>query len=432
MDKLLRIIKMFIPKFLFSVLQPHYHRALSVAASAVYGNPSAKLKVIGVTGTNGKTTLVHLLTAILEGAGEPVASVSSLRFKIKGDEWKNMMKMTMPGRFTIQKFLTRAVSAGCKYAVLEVTSEGIKQFRHRGIDFYMAILTNITPEHTESHGTFENYRAAKAELFKKAKIHILNGEDPSIEFFAKIPAETRIVYLKKDLPQDFHLKMSGDFNIENAVAAYSAAKFIGIDRQIIKKVLESFENVPGRMEFILREPFSVVVDYAHTPDALEKVYGTLKSPAGKLICVLGSAGGGRDKWKRPEMGKIAAKFCDEIIFTNEDPYDENPQSILKDIENGFLQILNPKSEILNKLKTINYPDAQSNLNNEVGTPTLRRGKLILDRREAIREALKLAQPGDTIIITGKGAEPWLMGPNGTKIPWDDREVVREELKNLEK
>ena len=130
------------------------------------------------------------------------------------------------------------------------------------------------------------------------------------------------------------------------------------------------------------------------------------------------------------MGKIAAKFCDEIIFTNEDPYDENPQSILKDIENGFLQILNPKSEILNKLKTINYPDAQSNLNNEVGTPTLRRGKLILDRREAIREALKLAQPGDTVIITGKGAEPWLMGPNGSRQEWDDREVVREELKKI--
>ena len=338
-----------------------------------------------------------------------------------------MMKMTMPGRFTIQKFLTRAVRAGCKYAVLEVTSEGIKQFRHRGIDFYMAILTNITPEHIESHGTFENYRAAKAELFKKTKIHILNGEDPSIEYFAKIPAETRIVYLKKDLSQDFHLKLPGDFNTENAAAAYHAAKFLGIERQIIKKVLESFENVSGRMEFIRREPFSVVVDYAHTPDALFKVYGTLKSentkseipasPAGrqnpKLICVFGSAGGGRDKWKRPEMGKIAARFCDEIILTNEDPYDENPQAILKDIENGFSQILNLKSEILNKLKTINH-------------------KLILDRREAIREALKLAQPGDTVIITGKGAEPWLMGPNGTKIPWDDREVVREELKNLEK
>src|SRR3989344_5681473 len=281
MNKLLRIIKKLIPKFLFSALQPFYHRTLSVAASAVYGNHSAKLKVIGVTGTNGKTTLVHLLTAILEGAGEPVASVSSLRFKIKGDEWKNMMKMTMPGRFTIQKFLTRAVRAGCKYAVLEVTSEGIKQFRHRGIDFYMAILTNITPEHIESHGTFENYRAAKTELFKKAKIHILNGEDPSIEYFAKIPAQTRIVYLKKDIPQDFHLKLPGDFNIENAVAAYQAAKFLGIDRQTIKKP----HGDEGR----------IVVAGG----------GVFAEGGGRLICVLGSAGGGRDKWKRPEMGKIA-------------------------------------------------------------------------------------------------------------------------------
>jgi len=415
----LRTIKKFIPKFLFDALQPIYHRALSAAASAVYGNPSSKLMVIGVTGTNGKTTLVHLLTAILEAAGEPVASVSSLRFKIKGDERKNMMKMTMPGRTTLQKFLTRAAAEGCKFAVLEVTSEGIKQFRHHGIDFYMAILTNITPEHIESHGTFENYRAAKTELFKKAKIHILNGEDPSIEYFAKIPAQTRIVYLKKDIPQDFHLKLPGDFNIENAVAAYQAAKFLGIDRQTIKKVLESFENVPGRMEFILREPFSVVVDYAHTPDALGKVYETLRQhgkksdfpgksdfeEGGRLICVLGSAGGGRDKWKRPEMGKIAARQCDEIILTNEDPYGENPKEIAADVEKGVLFSYSSQ--------TMKY-------------------KIIIDRREAIREALKLAQSGDTVIITGKGAEPWLMGPNGTKAAWDDREVVREELKNLKK
>ena len=399
----MRIIKKFIPGFLFSALQPFYHRALAVAASAIYGNPSAKLKVIGVTGTNGKTTIVHLLTAVLEATGEPVASISSLTFKIKNDEWKNTMKMTMPRRFTIQKFLKRAADEGCKFAVLEVTSEGIKQFRHRGIDFYMGILTNVTPEHIESHGTFENYRMAKSELFKRAKIHILNGEDPSVEYFAKIPALTRIVYTKKDLPNDFHLKLPGEFNIENAVAVFQAAKFLGIPRQTIKSVLESFENVQGRMEFIRRGPFVVVVDYAHTPDALEKVYQTLRQPSGRLICVLGSAGGGRDKWKRPEIGKIAARYCDAIFLTNEDPYDEDPKKIIEDVEKGVL-----------------FSHSSSKMDYEI----------IIDRREAISSALKIAKPGDTIIITGKGAEPWLMGPNGSRQEWDDREVVREELKKI--
>ncbi|MDO8522921.1 MAG: UDP-N-acetylmuramoyl-L-alanyl-D-glutamate--2,6-diaminopimelate ligase [bacterium] len=412
MEAVLRSTKKIIPKWIFEFFQPYYHWTLAMVAAIIYGFPSKKLKVIGVTGTNGKTTLVHLLSAVLEAAGEPVASVSSLRFKIfarpglggKNDEWKNMLKMTMPGRFAVQKFLRKAANAGCKYVVLEVTSEGIKQFRHKGIKFYMAILTNVTPEHIESHGTFEKYRAAKAKLFKAAKIHILNGEDPSIEYFLRIPAKERIIYSGKDMPKDFNLKLLGRFNAENAVAVYHAARTLGVDREIIKKVLESFENIPGRMEFVQREPFSVVVDYAHTPDALEKVYETLRGVTqNKMICVLGSAGGGRDKWKRPEMGKIAAKYCDSIILTNEDPYDENPKGILQEIEKGFL--------LHYSKQTMQY-------------------KLIIDRREAIGEALKSAKSGDMIIITGKGAESWIMGPNGSKTAWDDRTVVREELKKI--
>lgn len=402
MDSILRAIKKIIPRSVFKFFQPYYHRLLAKAAAIIYGFPSRNLRVIGVTGTNGKTTLVHLLTAVLEASGEPVASASSLRFKIRNNEWKNTLKMTMPGRFAVQKFLRNAVRAGCKYAVIEVTSEGIKQFRHEGIDFYMAILTNITPEHIESHGTFSNYRAAKAELFKKAKIHILNGEDPSIEYFMKIPAKEKIVYTKKDLPKDFNLKLPGEFNIENAVAAYYAAKYLGVELQIIKSVLESFENVPGRMEFVQRDPFAVVVDYAHTPDALAKVYKTLKN-SGKLICVLGSAGGGRDKWKRPEMGKISARYCDRIILTNEDPYDENPKYIIGDVEKGVL--FGASSQAMEY-------------------------KIILDRREAIHEAVKIAGVGDTVVVTGKGAEPWMMLAGGKKLPWDDREAAREELRKL--
>jgi len=399
-------VEKLIPKSVYRFFQPFYHRLLAFVAAVVYCFPSKNLKVIGVTGTNGKSTVVAMLSAILEEAGESAASISSLRFKIKNDEQKNTLKMTMPGRFKLQKFLLDAVKAGCKYAIIEVTSEGIKQFRHKGINFFMAILTNVTPEHIESHGSFEKYRGEKAKLFYGAKIHILNKDDSNFEFFNKIPldhargkpAQKKVFYSKNNLPADLNLKLQGDFNKENAAAAFVAAKELGISEEIIKSALEKMEFVPGRMEFVQKEPFSVVVDYAHTPDALRKVYQTLRSENPKseirnpkLICVLGSAGGGRDKWKRPEMGKIAKEFCDEIILTNEDPYDENPEKILEDIGDE---------------------------------------RKILDRREAIREALKLAKPGDSVIITGKGAEPWIMGPNGQKIPWDDRGVAREELAKL--
>ncbi|MEK7503216.1 MAG: Mur ligase family protein, partial [Patescibacteria group bacterium] len=266
MDKLLNTIKKFIPKPVFSFFQPYYHWLLSFSAAMLYGFPSKKLKVIGVTGTNGKSTVVAMLHAILDEAGGGVASVSSLRFKIKNREWKNTLKMTMPGRFKLQKFLRDAVSAGCKYAVIETTSEGIRQFRHKGINFFMAVLTNVTPEHIESHGSFENYRAAKAKLFYGAKVHVLNKDDSNLEFFCKIPAQKKVLYSKKNLPADLHIKLEGDFNLENAAAAYFAAKELGVPEDTIKSSLEKIEFIPGRLEFIQRQPFLVIVDYAHTPD----------------------------------------------------------------------------------------------------------------------------------------------------------------------
>lgn len=403
-----------IPRPIFEFFQPVYHWKLAWLAALYYGFPSKNLYVIGVTGTNGKSTVVDLLHAILSEAGESVASASSIRFKIKNEEKINALKMTMPGRFQMQKFLREVVRQKCKYAVLEVTSEGIKQFRNNGIKFSLAILTNVTPEHIESHGGFEKYRATKARFFYQTPNHILNGEDTNIDYFVKIPAKNRIIYTKKDLPVDWHTKLLGDFNKENIVAAYQAARFLGISPEKIKLAIEKFEGSPGRLEFIQRDPFAVVVDYAHTPDALEKVYKTLQSTylvtkslsntndmiSGRLICVFGAAGGGRDKWKRQEMGKIAATYCDEIILTNEDPYDENPMSIINDVDKGIARLLNVNTS----------------------------SQKILDRKEAIRTAISKARPGDVVIITGKGCEPWLMGPNDTKIPWDDREIVRDMLK----
>ncbi len=385
-----RIIKKIAPSFLLDF----YHYCLALAGAFLYWFPSRKLTVIGITGTNGKSTVVELTTKILEEAGFKIASLSSIKFKIGEKEWENKLKMTTPGRLKIQKFLSQAVKAGCKYAVLEVTSEGIKQFRHKFIKFDIAVLTNLSPEHIEAHGGFEKYRAAKGELFKAAKkIHIINLDDENAEFFWKIPAEKKIGYSLKEadfLPKDF--KLFGQFNLYNALAAIKVGMVLGVPLEICKKALEKVRGIPGRMEIVIKESFIVIVDYAHTPEALRNVYETLKNS--KLICVLGACGGGRDKWKRPVLGELAAKYCQEVIITNEDPYDENPMEII----------------------------------NQVAGNT--NAKKILDRREAIRKALGSAKPGDVVIITGKGLESWMCVAGGKKIPWDDREIVKEEFTRL--
>jgi UDP-N-acetylmuramoyl-L-alanyl-D-glutamate--2,6-diaminopimelate ligase len=433
------LVKKFIPLFALD----WYHFSLPLLGVFLYRFPSRKIKVIGVTGTNGKTTAVHLISKILEGAGYRVASISSIRFKIGDREYKNTLKMTMPGRLKLQKFLRQAVDNKCDYMILEVTSEGIKQHRHRFIDFNTAVFTNLTEEHIESHGSFEKYKQAKG-IGAKNSISIVNLDDANADYFLGFDAGEKIGYaiqgsrsgvetiIAKDCELsasgikfsvddiEFNLSLLGKFNVYNALAAictctaqeidlqicakalekfeYNALAAIctctaqEIDLQICAKALEKFEGMPGRMEIVARDGFSVIVDYAHTPDALEKVFQTIKliSSNSRIIGIIGAAGGGRDKWKRPKMGKIADKYCDEIIITNEDPYDENPEQILSEIEKG---ISNHKA-----LK-------------------------IIDRKQAIAKSLSLASNGDIVIITGKGSEPWMCVANGKKIPWDDCEIA---------
>jgi len=323
----------------------------------------------------------------------------------------------MPGRFKLQKFLRQAVDSGCQYAVLEVTSEGIKQYRHKFIDFEVAVFTNLAPEHIEAHGSFEKYREAKGKLFQVTKnIHIINIDDKNANYFLQFPAKKKYTYgLNQGDVNNQNLKLNlrliGEFNIYNALAAISVGISQGIDSEICKSAVEKIKGIPGRMEEVISEPFKVIVDYAFTPNALEKVYQTLqrtknKEQRTKMICVLGACGGGRDKWKRPVLGELAAKYCDETIITNEDPYDENPWEIIEQVAGGaFEEIrLNPrKSASIYK---------------------------ILDRREAIRKSLGLAKPGDIIIITGKGCEPSICLAKGKKISWDDGQVVREEFRKL--
>ncbi len=417
-------------KKLFPFLINWYHFILPLLGTFLFGFPSKKIKVIGVAGTDGKTTTVNLIAKILEQAGHKTAAISSIHFKIGTKEWKNTLKMAMPGRLKLQRFLRDAVRAGCQYAVLEVSDEGIKQHRHRFINFKVAVLTNITPEHIEAHGSFEKMRAENEKLFQIAKeTHIINLDDENRLFFSKYSAKKKYGYGLKissikstsnfqtiiakstqvlnngikffigDI--SFQLKLLGEFNISNVLAAICFGLSEGISLEECQKALEKIEMVPGRMEVIIKEPFAVIVDYAHTVVALEKVYQTIrairdKTQNKKMICVFGSCGGGRDKWKRAKFGKIAAQYCDEIILTNEDPYDENPGQILSEIKSG-IGGANPSLVVYE----------------------------ILDRREAIKKALILAKPGDVVIITGKGGEPWMCVAGGRKIPWDDRKIVKE-------
>jgi UDP-N-acetylmuramoyl-L-alanyl-D-glutamate--2,6-diaminopimelate ligase len=404
-----KVIKKITPKFLLDF----YHWCWAFCGAVMYGFPSKKLIVVGVTGTSGKSTTVDFITRIFEENGEKVASISSVRFKIGSKEFKNQLKMTMPGRFTAQKFLRQAVQENCKYFVLEVTSEGIKQFRHKFIHFDTVVFTNLSPEHIESHGGFENYRNEKLKLFAATKnVHVINIDDLNAKYFLKIPAKKVIVFglEKGDVNlknSPFHLNVLGDFNNYNALAAISVAQHYGVSMEVCARALEKATSVPGRMEIINKNPL-VVVDYAHTPEQLENVYKTFSQnpksqiPSSRLICVLGSCGGGRDKWKRPVLGKIAAQYCKEIIITNEDPYDEDPSQILSEIKSGISNTQYPISNFYE----------------------------ISDRKEAIKKAIVLAQPNDAVIITGKGSEPWMCVAGGKKIPWDDREIAKEEVKKL--
>lgn len=380
-----------------------YHYLWAFLSAVIYRFPSRELTVIGVTGTKGKTTTVELVSAVLEAAGFVTAISSSLRFKIAGRSEPNLLKMTMPGRFFLQRFLRRAVRSNCRFALIEMTSEGARQFRHRFIDLDYLIFTNLAPEHIESHGSYEKYREAKLDIAKQLERSakpqttiIVNADDKGAEQFLNIQAQRKIRYFpSRPAPELAALRLPGEFNRANALAAITLAKVLNIPNDTIVAALAGFRGIRGRLEEVISEPIKVIVDYAHTPDSLRQVYQIFADR--RLICVLGSCGGGRDKWKRPVMGQIAAQHCFRVILTDEDPYDEDPKKIVAEIARGIMK---------------------------------ENCQIIVDRRLAIQEALRQAQPGEVVIITGKGTDPYIMGPGGSKIPWDDATVVREEMKKI--
>lgn len=420
MDQLLRTIKQLIPAPIFTAIAPLYHQALAGLGAILYGFPSRKLVVIGITGTKGKTSTAEIMNAILEAAGYRTALLGTLRFKVADRNERNLRKMTMPGRFFVQKFLADAVRAKCTHAVIEMTSEGAKQFRHKWIDLDALIFTNLAPEHIESHGSFEKYRDAKVAIArelgrtaKKARLMVGNADDPNAHFFFEAPGVHAIPFSTSDISlyesdesglrftwKDIAIStpLRGDFNAKNILAAVTLARELRIPYEAIARGVARVSSIPGRMESVDEgQPFDVIVDYAHTPDSLMAVYDAFEGY--ERICVLGNTGGGRDTWKRPVMGQIAAERCDHVILTNEDPYDEDPAKIVRDMEEGMGE---------------------------------KAHHVLLDRRGAIGLALSLARASTTprkkvVLITGKGTDPYIMGPNGSRERWDDREIVAELL-----
>lgn len=394
-----------------------YHWAWAVGSMLVYGRPAAKMVVIGVTGTKGKSTVAEMLHTILEEAGRTTALASTIRFAVGKESRPNLFKMTLPGRGFIQQFLAEALAQGATYAVVEITSEAALQYRHYGLDLDMLVFTNLQKEHIESHGSFEKYFEAKMRIGtalarspKRPRTIVANADDERGPAFLALPVERAVPVRMHDATGieladsgvsfeyggvHFALSQPGAFTVLNALLATKATEVLGVPLSTAARALRALLRVPGRAERIQAgQDFLAVVDYAHTPDSLKALYEAYG--ARRKICVLGNTGGGRDSWKRPEMGRIANEACEHVILTNEDPYDEDPRAIVEAMAVGM------------------------------GRPP----EIIMDRREAIAAALRAAHAGDAVLVTGKGTDPFIMGAKGSKEPWSDAQVVREELEKL--
>lgn len=433
-------MKQTIKKLLPASALSAYHLILAHAAAFWYGHPSEKLVVIGVTGTNGKSTTTEYVGRILESAGHRVGWTGTTSFKVAECEWTNAQKMTMLGRFATQKMLADMVKAGCEYAVVETSSQGIAQSRHVGIDYDVAVFTNLTPEHIESHGGFDNYKHAKGRLFatlssgrrkgSQKKVSVVNVDDAHADYFLSFPADETIGFglssgrtdsdvFAKNVSlsstgttfwvgeRSFSMSPIGRFNLENALAAIAACRAVGLSWEKIQAGVASLRPVPGRLESIVEgQPFSVIVDYAPEPAALNALYDALKLIEHKrIIHVLGSTGGGRDVARRRVLGEMAAGNADVVIVTNEDPYDDDPMGIIREVAEGARRF--EGSEI----RRVEGENLFS----------------ILERQEAIDKAVELAGPGDLVLLTGKGCEPVMAVAEGRKIPWDDRDAARKAL-----
>lgn len=382
-----------------------YHLALAIVANLWFGFPSHKLTVVGVTGTDGKTTTATLIYEILKKAGLKTSKITSVHAIIGNKEYDTGFHVTTPNPWYVQKYLRQAVESGNTHMVLEVTSHGLAQHRVFGVKFAVGVITNVTHEHLDWHGTFERYLAAKLTLLKRSAIAVINRDEADLYHAAMtfLPRKRYLTYgIRRDNminPQTypFTTRLPGEFNRYNVLAALAVAEALGVERAVALRAVAQFRGVVGRMEVIQDRPFGVIVDFAHTPNALDKALSTVRKMTKKrLIHVFGSAGL-RDHTKRPLMGRASAAYSDVIVLTEEDYRTEDVHTIIEAIASGISS----------------------------GKDVHR----IPKRIDALRFAIQLAKPGDTVIVTGKGHEKSLC--RGKKeFPWSDQEEIRKILKAL--
>ena len=379
-----------------------YHLIIALLANIWFGFPARKLTVIGVTGTDGKTTTTTLIYEILKSAGFKVSMITSVAAVIAGKTYDTGFHVTTPDAFFVQKYLRQARDHGDTHVVLEVTSHGLAQHRVFGVPFAIGVLTNVTHEHLDWHKTFEHYRNTKISLLTRASIAVINRDEAELFTAArsKLVDKQVITYgIRRDAmvtpkTHPFTTKLPGEFNRYNCLAAIAATTALGVSPGVYRRALATFEGVVGRMETVCTSPFTVIVDFAHTPNAIDRALKTARAMTKKkLIHVFGSAGL-RDNTKRPLMGEASSRYADIIILTEEDYRTEDVEKIMDQIQTRIT----------------------------AGIPVYRYSR----RDKAIEYALSLAKPGDVVMITGKGHERSLC--RGTKeYPWSDQKEVRKIL-----
>ena len=408
--------------------------ALADLAAELFDHPTRRLKIVGVTGTDGKTTTVHLVSDVLEAAGERTGYATTVDFKLAGHEWQNDTRQSTQEATEIQEFFAELLVAGGTWGVLEATSHALALRKVRGNEIDIAVFTNITPEHLDFHKTLQEYLDAKAILFEMLgtsadkdvpKTAVLNADDPHWRYLADKAAPARILTYAIDAHADvqgtilsadangsririvapgeqveFALPLVGRFNVHNALAAAAAGVAAGVPLAAAKAALEKAKPVRGRMERVVAgQPYTVIVDYAHTPESLDKVLSLLRPlTKGKLIAVFGSAGE-RDRAKRPRLAEVAARYADLFVITQEDPRLEDPAQILSEIEAGAIGAGKREGE--------HY-------------------LVIGDRSRAISEAIHRARAGDTVLLAGKGHEGSII-VGEEKVPWDEAAAARSAL-----
>ncbi len=417
-----------------------YHKFQAQLAAARHGYPAKRLRIIGVTGTNGKTSVCHYITQLLEEAGHKVGMITTVAIQINGKRRLNKSKMTTLDANELHCLLKESVQAGCDYAVVETTSHSLQQNRVHGLYYEVVAFTNLTHDHLDYHKSMAEYQKAKEKLFANhPQVSVVNADDPTAADFLKYDARQKFTYgimdrlrPKEALPSpdisasllklmsdgstfqlntpfgaaEIAMPLPGRFTIANALAAIGVALSQGVTLDQVKTTLARLQAVEGRLERVdCGQPFAVIVDFAHTPDALQQVYDTLRpTVTGKLIAVLGATGN-RDKTKRPILGALAGRYADWVFITNEDPYTEDPMAIINEVASGV-------------------PRGRPNPGENKGENSW--WWRVSDRREAIAKALSLAKPGDMVVITGKGGEH-VMAVGDKLIPYNDVKVVEEIL-----